>query len=137
MRPVVMDHIIQILQELREYTKELIESIIDAEQSYFFTNDIDYKELRSGIITEQGDQPGGAGALNPDGTPVKGPPQPNAPPQKPNAQKSFVLELRARIDDYYSIVVRNVRDTIPKQIGYFLVRKSMDKLHQDLYMRIQ
>jgi len=26
-----MDHIIQILQELREYTKELIESIIDAE----------------------------------------------------------------------------------------------------------
>jgi hypothetical protein len=46
------------------------------------------------------------------------------------------MELRARIDDYYSIVVRNVRDTIPKQIGYFLVRKSMDKLHQDLYMRI-
>ena len=31
LRPVVMDHIIQILQELREYTKELIESIIDAE----------------------------------------------------------------------------------------------------------
>lgn len=51
-------------------------------------------------------------------------------------QKTFVLELRGRIDDYYSIVVRNVRDTIPKQIGYFLVRKSMDKLHQDLYMRI-
>lgn len=47
------------------------------------------------------------------------------------------MELRARIDDYYTIVVRNVRDTIPKQIGYFLVRKSMDKLHQDLYMRIQ
>ena len=63
-----MDHIIQILQELREYTKEIIESIIDAEQSYFFTNDLDYKELRSGIITEgaqdvmqqpQPGQPGG------------------------------------------------------------------------------
>jgi len=47
-----------------------------------------------------------------------------------------VKELRARIYDYYQIVVRNVRDTIPKQIGYFLVRKSQEKLHQDLYMRI-
>lgn len=52
-----MDHIIQILQELREYTKELIESIIDAEQSYFFTNDLDYKELRSGIISEAESEP--------------------------------------------------------------------------------
>jgi hypothetical protein len=31
-----------------------------------------------------------------------------------NAQKTFVQELRARIDDYYTIVVRNVRDTVPK-----------------------
>jgi len=45
-RPIVMDIIIQILQELREYTKTIIESIIDAEQSYFFTNDDDYKNLR-------------------------------------------------------------------------------------------
>lgn len=59
---------------------------------------------------------------------------PNA--MQKDKQKGFVLELRGRIDDYYSIVVRNVRDTIPKQIGYFLVRKSMDQLHQDLYMRI-
>lgn len=66
MRPVIMDIIIQILQELREYTKTIIESIIDAEQSYFFTNDLDYKESRSGIITHQDE----------DG---KG--QPNAPPQ--------------------------------------------------------
>lgn len=29
-----------------------------------------------------------------------------------------------------------MRDTIPKQIGYFLVRKSQDTLQTDLYMRI-
>lgn len=61
-------------------------------------------------------------------------PQNQPPPRKD--EKGFVKELRARIDDYYQIVVRNVRDTIPKQIGYFLVRKSQEKLHQDLYMRI-
>jgi hypothetical protein len=31
LRPVILDIIVQILVELREYTKEIIESIIDAE----------------------------------------------------------------------------------------------------------
>lgn len=41
-----------------------------------------------------------------------------------------------KIDSYFALVLRNVRDTIPKQIGYFLVRKSQDVLQTDLYMRI-
>jgi len=36
----------------------------------------------------------------------------------------FVKEIRARIDAYFKLVVRNVRDTIPKSIGYFLVKAS-------------
>jgi Dynamin GTPase effector domain. len=35
-----------------------------------------------------------------------------------------VNELRVRIDDYFTLVLRNVKDSIPKVIGYFLVRKS-------------
>ena len=34
----------------------------------------------------------------------------------------FIDELRSRVDTYYSIVIRNVRDTVPKAIGYFLVK---------------
>jgi hypothetical protein len=45
-----------------------------------------------------------------------------------NAQNVFVKEIRARIDTYFRIVLRNVRDTIPKQIGYFLVKMSQEKL---------
>lgn len=41
---------------------------------------------------------------------------------------AFVKDLRVRIDTYYALVLRNVRDTIPKQIGFFLVRKSQDML---------
>lgn len=48
----------------------------------------------------------------------------------------FVRDLRKRIDTYFSLVLRNMRDTIPKQIGFFLVKKSQDALHSDLYMRI-
>ena len=36
----------------------------------------------------------------------------------------FVNELRMRIDSVFKITIRTVRETIPKLIGYFLVRMS-------------
>lgn len=36
----------------------------------------------------------------------------------------FVNEIRARIDAYFKIVLRSVRDSIPKTIGFFLVRAT-------------
>ena len=36
----------------------------------------------------------------------------------------MVFELRSRIDMYFKVVMRTVRDTIPKVIGTFLVRMS-------------
>lgn len=41
-----------------------------------------------------------------------------------------------RIDTYFKIVLRNVRDTIPKQIGYFLVKMSQEKLQFELYQKV-
>lgn len=41
-----MDIIIQILVELREHTKSLVEAIIDAELNYHFTNDLDFKDSK-------------------------------------------------------------------------------------------
>lgn len=48
----------------------------------------------------------------------------------------FVNELRGRIDAYFSIVLRSVRDSVPKAIGYFLVRKSQDALQFELYNQV-
>jgi dynamin 1-like protein len=48
----------------------------------------------------------------------------------------FVREIRARIDAYFKIVVRNVRDSIPKVIGYFLVKATQEKLQFELYAQI-
>ena len=42
-------------------------------------------------------------------------------------------ELRFRLDDYFKLALRNVRDSVPKAIGYFLVRKSQDSLQFELY----
>lgn len=45
----------------------------------------------------------------------------------------FVREMRMRIDEYFDIVLRSVKDSVPKAIGYFLVRKSETSLQFDLF----
>ena len=34
---------------------------------------------------------------------------------------AFCEEIRKRLDSYFEVTVRNVRDSIPKAIGYYLV----------------
>ena len=40
----------------------------------------------------------------------------------------FVAEIRKRLDSYFEVTVRNIRDSVPKAIGVSLVRAVQDKL---------
>ena len=57
LRPEIMDIICQILQRERDHTRELVESVIDAEQNYMFVNDADYKENRTSIVPQEQNMP--------------------------------------------------------------------------------
>lgn len=103
-----------VLKRERDNTSQIVESIITAEEGYIFTNDQEYLTQRTDIIPK-GDA--------------------KAPAAK-NAEGLFVNEIRNRIDSYFRIVVRNVRDSVPKVIGYFLVRTIMDKIQLELYEQI-
>ena len=46
---------------------------------------------------------------------------------------AFVMEMRKRIDAYFDIVLRNIRDSVPKAIGCFMVKKSQEVLQFELY----
>lgn len=46
----VMDIITQVLQQEREKARYIVESIIDSEQNYLFTNDFDYLQNRTDIV---------------------------------------------------------------------------------------
>jgi hypothetical protein len=48
----------------------------------------------------------------------------------------FLNELKARLDCYFRIVVRNVRDTVPRLIGHFLVRAVQNKMQIELFKRL-
>ena len=101
-----------VLARERDKTRDIVESIITAEEGYVFTNDMDYLSQRTDIIPK------------------------NDPKAPKSAEGIFVNEIRSRIDSYFKLVVRNVRDSVPKVIGYFLVRTIMDKLQLELYEQI-
>jgi len=91
-----------------------VDSIIDSEQNYLFTNDADYLANRTDIVPTEDkgkDQNSGNAITKAFGGGKK-------------SNNIFVNEIRARIDAYFKIVLRSVRDSIPKTIGFFLVRAS-------------
>lgn len=47
LKPEIMEIIVSVLAECRHYTQEMVGSIIEAEQSYIFTNDMDFKENKN------------------------------------------------------------------------------------------
>ena len=74
MRPEIMDIICQVLQEERDHARDIVEAIVDAEQNYLFTNDLDYKENRSSIVPTEDNLPPNQ----------RGPGGPNGPNNQPN-----------------------------------------------------
>lgn len=92
-----------VLMKEKENCSSIIEAIIDSEEGYCFTNDLEYLSERTDILPKEG----------------LGPRDP---------QQAFVEEIRARIDAYFGIVIRNIRDAIPKSIGFFMVRASIENM---------
>lgn len=109
----ILEVVSRCLQEERDKAKEILECLIDSEEGYLFTNDYDYLLNRTDIV-------------------------PGAKEEKKHLSSTtvFVMELRQRIDSYFNLVVRNVRDRVPKTIGHFLVKKCQDKIQFHLYSEI-
>lgn len=104
-----------IMGEERDKTKYIVESLIDSEIGYMFTNDTDYLGKRTDII-----------------------------PKTESREKDlmmeplrlYVNEMRMRIESYFKLVLRSVRDSVPKVIGCFLVRAIQEKMQLELATRL-
>lgn len=48
-----MEIIVNVISADRDKARMIVESIIDAEQNYLFTNDTNYKDTKNNIIGEQ------------------------------------------------------------------------------------
>jgi hypothetical protein len=89
-----------------QYRKSLetyLNSLLDSELFYLYTNDISY-------------------LIGDFGKPL------SDKENKKATQNPLIYELRKRIDAYYKLVVRNLRDLIPKQVFNFLLIKCIREL---------
>lgn len=42
--------------------------------------------------------------------------------------RAYVEDLRRKLDSFFALIIRNLRDSIPKAIGFFLVRGLEEKM---------
>ena len=134
------DLVTNYLIEERDKTKYLIDSVVDMEINYLFTNDYDYLNNFTTFIPKSqrpvntnNNQPGqqgqgGQGAGN-NNNEIR--------PQPPiDAKSIFIKEIRNRIEAYFKLIVRNLRDSIPKIMGNYLIKEIEENMQLKLYNKL-
>lgn len=79
--------------------------LLDAQLSYLYTNDITYLQGDFALTAKE--------KKKIDEGKIKDP---------------LIFQLRKRIDSYFKLVVRNLRDLVPRQIFNFLIVKCLKQL---------
>ena len=131
------DLVSNYLIEERDKTKYLVDSIVDMEINYLFTNDYDYlnnfttfipKQQRQQMMKE-GNKGGPGNNKEKDMNEFK--------PQPPIDTKTiFIKEIRNRIEAYFKLIVRNLRDSVPKIMGNYLVKEIEENMQLKLYNKL-
>jgi hypothetical protein len=137
------DLVSNYLNEERDKAKYLVDSIVDMEINYLFTNDYDYLNNFTTFIPKQQRQPGNSNnninnqnSLNKSGSANNINNQNDFNPQPFDAKKIFINEIRNRIEAYFKLIVRNLRDSIPKVMGNFLVKEIEENMQLKLYNKL-
>ena len=120
------DLVSNYLIEERDKTKYLIDCVVDMELNYLFTNDYDYLNNFTTFIPKQHHQH----HSNPQNTNEFKPEPPI------DAKNIFIKEIRNRIEAYFKLIVRNLRDSIPKIMGNFLVKEIQENMQLKLYNKL-
>ena len=115
----IMELVSKCLLEQKEKTSRVVEAIIESEEGYLFTNDKTYMEKCTDIVPSEDEN-----AKNKDSR------------AKTSRNQLYVDEIRKRLDMYFTIIVRGIRDSVPKAIGFFLVNGIQEHLQYDLYAEI-
>jgi hypothetical protein len=113
----IMEIVSNCLMEKKDKASKVVEAIIESEEGYLFTNDKEYMEKCTDIVpAEEGEDKEAA--------------------RKTSRNQSYVNEIRKRLDMYFKIIVRGIRDSVPKAIGYFLVDGIQEHIQYELYAEI-
>lgn len=133
----INDLISNYLIEEKDKAKYLLDSIVDMEINYFFTNDYEYLNNFSTFTSKSQNQINNANMSNNiQGLNDKKQINEIKPQMQMSNKKIFIKEIRNRIDAYFKITVRHLRESVPKVIGKFLVKEIKDNLQVKLYSKL-
>ena len=122
----ISDLVSNYLIEERDKTKYLLDSVVDMEINYLFTNDYDYLNNFTTFIPKVNKDNKNSNNINNEINP-----QPKIAPKT-----IFINEIRNRIEAYFKLIVRNLRDSIPKIIGNYLVKEIEENMQVKLYNKL-
>lgn len=100
----VKDTFLKVLNATKIKTQKILDNIVRCEENYLFTNN---PQMLEGAVIKNKNM-------------------------KTTAVNLMVTELRFRIDAYFNITVRNIRNTVPKIVGVFLLKKLRDNLEVEI-----
>ena len=109
------DFVTKFLHGEKDKAKHIVDSIVEMEINYLFTNDNDYLINYTTFIPKN---------INHDKN------------EFVDSKNIFSREIRNRIEAYFKLVVRNLRDAIPKSIGFFLVKSIQENMQLQLYNQL-
>ena len=108
----ISEFVNKFLLEEKGKAKILIDSIIDMDINHLFTNDYEY------MTNWTTNKPKGGK---------------NQQPNLHEGKSIFIRELRGRVDAYFKLIVRNLRDSIPKALGFTLIKPIENDMKMKLY----
>ena len=134
---LIMDYLIKE----RDKTKFLIDRIVDMEINYLFTNDNEYlnnfnifsQKNQNPLIYNNKSNNNKVSNNNSNNNLLN-----NEIREYPqiNDKNIFIKEIRNRIDGYFKLVIRNLRENIPKIVGNFLVKEIRENMEIKLYNKL-
>ena len=136
--PIVSNIVCERKSEEREKTKYIIDSVVEMEINYLFTNDKEYLDNFTAFIPKhQKSQQMQNNAQNNQGQNKNNQDINEIKPQPPvDAKKLFIKEIRNRIEAYFKLIVRNLRDMIPKIMGNYLIKEIEENMQLKLYNKL-
>ena len=89
----------RILEKEKEEARKIIKYLIEAEMGYLYTCDLNYDKIN---VVDDGKERKLIQGIDP----------------------KFIEHLKSKMDIYFTLIVKILRDSIPKTIGYFLIKES-------------
>ncbi|CDR95133.1 dynamin-like protein, putative [Babesia bigemina] len=126
-----------IFTEETEKSRGFLEKYVESETLYIFTNDGQYMVDKADEKVDAGKSTNYVAEKAAQLTQATGKALSGvwdaAQGKKRRYSSQFIQEIRRRLNVYFAIVLRNMRDSVPKIIGHFLVRKVQQNMQYKIY----